>query len=119
MAHGAHPFDCRMRTGFAVRSARESEKTAHVGHAGRGIEPMRDGPVVAALEGRGICLTSLRLDERGVQQCRADVAPARGLGDDQVRNPGLWPEREEGLTELEADESDWAPIQQREHRPGV
>src|ERR1700752_2444364 len=101
MAHGAHALDCRMRTGFAL-SARESEKAAYVRHPRCAVQPMRDGPVVAALEGHRVRLAPLRFDERGVEQCSPDVPPARGLSDDQVRDPGLRPKREERLTKLEA-----------------
>ena len=43
--------------------------------------------------------------------------PRADSRDDQVRDPGLRPEREERLPELEADEPDRAPVQvqEREH----
>ena len=100
-------------------SALEREEAAHVGHARGGVQPVRHGPVVATLEGGRVRLASLRLDKRGVEQCGADVAPARRLGDDQVRDPRLRLEREERLTELEADESHRRPLEDREHRAGV
>ena len=76
--------------------------------------------MVAALERRGVRAPPDRLGERGVQQRRADVPPARGLGDD--RGPGSRPAaaREERLAELEADEArPGTPSSSGEHRAGV
>src|SRR3990170_5978293 len=70
-------------------SALQGEEAPDVAHARRFVQPMGDGPVMAALQRRrvGPALDGLR--EGGVEQCRPDIAPAGRIGDDQVRDPCL------------------------------